>query len=118
MKRIWIDGVGIDDVSMEEALERAMEMDGETKVIFTPNAVMLDAARRDPEIGALLSHASLSLADGVGAMLAARRVGETLRTRIAGIDFGEALLARAEREGLRVFLLGGKEGVAASAAAR
>jgi N-acetylglucosaminyldiphosphoundecaprenol N-acetyl-beta-D-mannosaminyltransferase len=79
---------------------------------------MLDACRRDVRLGVMLGRASLSLPDGAGVLHAARRMGTPLRERVAGIDFGEALLCRAEEQGLRVFLLGGREGVAERAAER
>ncbi len=115
MGRIRICGVEIDNVTQKEALARALGA-GEVSVVFTPNALMLDACRRDGELAALLNRASLSLPDGMGVLLAARRCGTPLKARVAGIEFGEALLERAAREGLRVFLLGGKAGVAARAA--
>ena len=116
MERIEICGVGIDNLTKEVAVERALCRGEEPNLVFTPNAVMLDACRRDPALCRLLGRASLSLADGMGVIAAARRRGTPIGERIAGIDFGEALLARAARDGLRVFLLGGKEGVAFAAA--
>lgn len=117
MKSIYLQGVRIDDVTAEEAVEHALGQD-RTCFVVTPNAVMLDACRRDPRLCELLSRADLSLADGVGVTLSAKRQGTPLSGRVAGIEFGEALLARAARDGLRVFLLGGGEGVAETAAAR
>lgn len=116
MKRIRIDGVGIDNVTMAGAVECALTRGEEPNVIFTPNAVMLDACRRDASLASLLEHASLSVADGFGVLLAARRCGTPLCERVAGIELGEHLMARAAKEGLRVFLLGGGEGVANAAA--
>ena len=115
MSRIRIYGVEIDNVTQKEAVARALEA-GSVNVVFTPNALMLDACRRDGELVSLLNRASLSLPDGMGVVWAARRGGVPLKARVAGIEFGEALLERAAREGLRVFLLGGKAGVAARAA--
>jgi len=116
MERIEICGVGIDNLTMEAAVERALWRGAEPNLVFTPNAVMLDACRRDPAMRELLRRASLCLADGMGVIRAARRRGTPICERIAGIDFGEVLLARAARDGLRVFLLGGKDGVANAAA--
>ena len=110
MSRIRIYGVEIDNVTQKEAVARALEA-GSVNVVFTPNALMLDACRRDGELVSLLNRASLSLPDGMGVVWAARRGGVPLKARVAGIEFGEALLERAAREGLRVFLLGGKAGV-------
>ena len=115
MGEIKISGVRIDNITRRAAVARALD-EVETSVVFTPNALMLDACRRDGETAALLNHATLSLPDGAGVLWAARRRGTPLRERVAGIEFGEAMLAEAARRGLRVFLLGGGDGVAARAA--
>ena len=118
MKQIQLCGMKIDGVTCAEAVELALAEQRERPCwVVTPNAVMLDACRRDPSLSALLGRADLSLPDGAGVLLAARRAGTPLSCRVAGIDFGEALLARAQADGLRVFLLGGGEGVAQKAAA-
>lgn len=116
MDRIRLCGVGIDNITLEGAVRYALSFSEEPCVVFTPNAVMLDACKRNREVRALFSHASLALADGMGVVWAARRAGMPLRERVAGIEFGEALLSRAAEEGLRVFLLGGGDGVANAAA--
>ena len=111
-------GVRIDNVTPEEAVKLALSSKRRPCAVFTPNAVMLDACRKDPRLASLLCRASLSLPDGAGVLLAAKRKGTPLRVKVSGIDFGEALLKRAAREGLKVFLLGGKKGVARRAARR
>ncbi len=118
MQEIQLCGVRIDNITCAEAVETVLENREQTSVVFTPNAVMLEACRRDPSAVLLLNRATLSLPDGAGVLRAARRVGTPLRERVAGIDFGEALLARAAAEGLHVFLLGGRPGVAARAGER
>ncbi len=118
MKEIKLCGVRIDNMTCAEAVEAVLEDRGKTAVVFTPNAVMLSACRRDPAAASLLNRATLSLPDGAGVLRAARRVGTPLRERVAGIDFGEALLARAAAESMRVFLLGGRPRVAERAGKR
>ena len=117
-EKIELFGVKIDNLSKGLAVERALHSDEPTCRVVTPNAVMLDACRRDPALAELLRSATLSLADGMGVLLLARRQGTPLCERVAGIDFAEALLARAAQDGLRVFLLGGAQGVAEAAAKR
>ena len=114
--RISLCGVEIDNITLEDAVARAMEVGQEPCFAVTPNAVILEKCRKDPACAALCNRATLSLADGAGVLLAAKRQGTPLCERVAGIDFGEALLARAAKDGLRVFLLGGKAGVANAAA--
>ena len=112
MEEIKLYGVKIDNVTKEEAMYRALRATGEPCVVFTPNALMLERARKDTELSALLNRASLSLPDGAGVLWAAEKMGTPLRERVAGIDFGSEIIERAERSGLRVFLLGGAENVA------
>ena len=84
--------------------------------VFTPNAVVAAAAERDAALSALLHRADVLVADGYGCRLAARLSGEAPPPRIAGIDLAEALLASADTRGARVFLYGGRFGVAHRAA--
>ena len=116
MEEIKLYGVKIDNITKNEAVYRALRATGEPCVVFTPNALMLERARRDAELAQLLGRASLSLPDGAGVLWAAKKMGMPISERVAGIDFGAEILARAERAGLRVFLLGGGEGVAERAA--
>ena len=115
---VSINGVRIDNVTRESALQTAMEGTVHPCVVMTPNAVMLETCRRDKKCADLLNSASLSLPDGAGVMMAARRKGTPLSERVAGISFGEDVLAYAARNHLRVFLLGGEDGVARQAAQR
>lgn len=86
--------------------------------VFTPGATVAARAEREPSFKELLLRADLLLPDGRGCLFAARLCGTPLASQIAGIDFAEALLSRADGDGLRVFLYGGKAGVAERAAAR
>ncbi len=116
MSCIHLCGVKLDNVGLDEAVTLALSERDSPCWVVTPNAVMLDACRRDGQKAMLLNRATLSLADGSGVLLAARRQGTPLCERVAGIEFGEAIMERAAREGLRVFLLGGADGVAEKAA--
>lgn len=118
MSYIYLCGVRIDKLTAKEAVERALYGEERPCWVVTPNAVMLDACNRNAKNAELLNHASLSVADGIGVTIAARRQGTPLAERIAGIAFGEALMERAAKEGLRLFLLGGRAGVAERAAKR
>ncbi len=116
MSQIYLCGLKIDDVGLDEAAELALAEREDPFWVVTPNALMLDACRGDDRCRDLLNRASLSLADGAGVLLAARRQGTPLRERVAGIEFGEKILDLAAKRGLRVFLLGGGDGVAQKAA--
>lgn len=84
--------------------------------IFTPNAEIAYRAARQPSFAACLRRADLLLPDGVGITLAARLGGGRL-FRMPGIDFAEEMLRAAPPGGYRLFLLGGRPGVAAQAGA-
>lgn len=113
-----IGGVHFDGRKKEEILGYLEErlLDGKTTRVFTPNPIMVQTAKRNARLGTALKHADVNLADGVGILLGARLSGVPLPRRIAGIDFAEELVALAARRGLRLFLLGGKPGVADDAA--
>lgn len=88
---------------------------GDALTVFTPNAEMLAAARHNGALRSLLRCGDLLLPDGIGACILSRF---RIRRRIPGIEMGEALLSAAARRGDRVYLLGGKPGVARRAAVR
>ena len=113
-----IGGVRFDRRKKEEImqeLEERLSKDKTTRV-FTPNPLIVQRAKRDPRLANALARADVSLADGVGILLGARLSGAPLPHRIAGIDLAEEVVTLAERKGLRLFLLGGKPGVADDAA--
>ena len=116
--KIRVCGVEFDDLSAEEAVKRALQDTGEPCWVVTPNAKMLASCQRNPEERGLLNSAGMVLPDGMGVVRAAKRQGSPFRGRTAGIDFGEKLMEAAARRGERVFLLGGRDGVAALAAER
>lgn len=84
--------------------------------IFTPNAEILLRASKDRSLRDLLRSADFLLPDGVGVILASRLLGSPLPGRITGIDTAEWILSYAAKQGLSVYLLGGKPGVARDAA--
>lgn len=116
MKKIELCGVRIDALTLDGAVEEALRERGETCTVVTPNALMLERCRRDRALATVLNRATLSLPDGKGVLLAAKRMKKPLPMRVSGIDFGERLMQRAADRGLRVFLLGAEAGVGEIAA--
>ena len=117
-KRVNLFGLEINDISRTRALElaRVSILGGESRVFFTPNLEMLEEARKNEETRKILNSASILIPDGSGVILASRFRGKPIENKIAGIDFGEDLIALAEKEDARVFLLGGARGIAKRAA--
>lgn len=116
MAKVTVCGIRFDDLNADEAVRRVLRDDCEAQTVVTPNALIAEACASNPAYRRLVNSASLVLPEGVGIASAARRQGTPLRGRVAGIDFGERLLAEAAKRGERVFLLGGRDGVAPAAA--
>jgi N-acetylglucosaminyldiphosphoundecaprenol N-acetyl-beta-D-mannosaminyltransferase len=80
-----------------------------------PEFVML--AGRDAAFRIALEQADLCMADGVGLLWAARRLGRPLPERVTGSDALPLIAERAAQQGWRLYLLGAAPGVAERAAA-
>jgi N-acetylglucosaminyldiphosphoundecaprenol N-acetyl-beta-D-mannosaminyltransferase len=93
------------------ALDWMLSMsDGKMRVAVTGNPIMVMAARKDPEFAGILRDADLLVPDGVGILWAARKANRELPERVTGVDLTQYLLHK--KPSPRVFLLGGKPGVA------
>ena len=66
--RIDVLGVGFDNVTMEEAVSRGMELAREagTHYVVTPNPEIVEVCRENPEAKTAVNGASLVLPDGIG----------------------------------------------------
>lgn len=115
--QVSILGLPIENVTMEEAVNEVYGFFAarESKMIVTPNAEILQMFDQRPEVREALMQADYVVPDGVGVLLAAKRLGQPLKEKVAGIELGTHLLERSAQEGKRVFFLGAKPGVAEAA---
>ncbi len=116
--KIDVLGVAFDDLTMDEAVARGLALargDGFAYAV-TPNPELVMMAQKDPDYAGALAGAGLTLADGVGVIYAAKLLGRPLKGRVPGVDFAGRLMEAMAREGLSLFLLGAKPGVAERAA--
>lgn len=119
-ERVEILGVGVHRTRGERVIERTRERmaAGERLTIAYANAHTLNLAVRDERFRAALNRCDLLLNDGVGVGLAARFKGRPFDENLNGSDFNLRLLETAARDGWKVFLFGGRPGVADVAAAK
>ncbi len=117
--QVSILGLPIKNVTMEEAVNDVYGFFAarENKMVVTPNAEILQMFDGRPEVREALLQADYVVPDGVGVLLAAKRLGTPLKEKVAGIELGIHLLERSAKEGKRVFFLGAKPGVALAAKA-
>lgn len=107
-------GVRFNRVTMKQALEEIdviMEEVG-PKLIVTANTEMVMLANQDPLLFEIIQRAALVVPDGVGIVWASRVLNRPLEERVPGVELMDALLAKSEKKGWRVFFLGAKPGVA------
>lgn len=116
--RVNVLGVGFDNLTMAEAVDRGMELlRGEgAHYVVTPNPEIVEVCRENPEAMEAVNGADLVLADGIGVIKGAAMLGTPLKERCPGIEFAAGLMERMAGEKLSLFLLGAKPGVAEQAA--
>ncbi len=115
--RVDVLGVGFDNLTMEEALDRGMELlhSPGAHYVATPNPEIVEICRENLAARQAVNGASLVLADGIGIIKGARILGTPLKARVPGIEFAAGLMARMAEKGLSLYLLGAKPGVAEAA---
>jgi len=113
-------GVPFHTITPDEALDTLESYFSEQKnhIVVTPNPEGVMQARRNPEMANAIKGADLSLADGMGIVLAAKLKRLKIPGRVRGYDTTLSLFQRlsAKRE-FTVYLLGAKPGVAENAKA-
>lgn len=110
-------GVRFDDLAPDEMVRTAASLiqAGGFHYAVTPNPEFILAARDNPAFRDALNQADLSMPDGIGVVYASKILGRPLPHRVPGIDFASALMDWMAKEGLRLYLLGAKPGVAQKA---
>ena len=120
MSRIDILNIRFDSVTATEASDRIFSECKNKKAlpftVVTPNPIIVMNAQKNKQLFTALQNADLSLADGIGIISAAKRMGTPLPERVTGIDTGYAVLEKLAEIGGSIYLLGAKPGVAEQAA--
>jgi len=117
-ERIKIGRAFVDATSFSETLDILVDhalLRKPATYVVTPNAQHVVMLEDDAQFREIYDHAGMVLPDGASLLGAARILGSKFKERITGIDIFQGLCERAAREGLRVFLLGGRPGAASVA---
>ncbi|NJD02564.1 MAG: WecB/TagA/CpsF family glycosyltransferase [Ruminiclostridium sp.] len=117
-KTIDILGIQVDSIEMQEAMEVINNWltEKKTHTLYTPNAEILMAAQRDPELKEILNNADMLVADGAGVVLASKILQRPVPEKVSGIDLVKKSFTRLSKGRNPYFLLGSKPGVAEAAA--
>lgn len=116
--RLNVLGVGVDTYSMEDAanvLVAAMEQDKPFSV-YTPNSEIILYAYNNPDYMKILNRGDMITPDGIGVVYASKILKRPLSERVGGFDLANLVLQKIAGTGKRVYLFGGKPGVAEEAA--
>lgn len=114
MDRINILGVNVDMVTISEAVDKIISFLKGDKVhtVYTPNSEIIMEAHRNPDFEKVLNEADLMTADGIGVVYASKYLKKPLKERAAGYDIARLLLQKLNYTNHKLFLFGGKPGVA------
>ena len=115
--RINVLGVGFDNMTMGEAVDRGMELlhSPGTHYVVTPNPEIVEICRENLAARQAVNAADLVLPDGIGVVKGAGMLGTPLKEKVPGIEFAAGLMERMAAEGRSLYLLGAKPGVAETA---
>ncbi len=114
MEKINILGVNVDKITNGEAVEKVVKMLDEkgNHAVFTPNSEIILMAYKDPEFCDILNSADLLTADGIGVVYASKILRNPLSERVAGYDVACGVIDEIAKTGHRLYLFGGKPGIA------
>ena len=110
-RKIDILGVDFDNLTPQEFLTSLQK-----GVVFTPNVDHMMKLRHDPEFASVYQRADFKICDSQIVMYASRFLGTPLKAKLSGSDlFPWFCEHHKENENIRIFLLGGRAGVAKEA---
>lgn len=110
-------GVGVDSVTMNEALNQIENyfVERKPRLIATANAEMLMRATQDEELKSILNSADLVVPDGAGTVWAAHHLGYDMPERVAGYDLAQELMKNSPAKNRRIYFFGSAPNVAEKA---
>lgn len=117
MDKVNILGVNVDKVTIPEAADKIYDMLSESRPhwIFTPNSEIIMQAYKNKTFCDILNKADMLTADGIGVVYASKILDNPISERAAGYDIACQVIEKIAHSGHRLYLFGGKEGVAETA---
>lgn len=117
MDKLSIMGVRINNVTMDQVLNFAEEKieKNDRYIIYTPNTEIIMMCRKDEEFLNLMNKSDINIPDGIGLIYAAKLKKHPLKEKVAGYDLSMNLLKMANDKGFKLYVIGGKPGVAEAA---
>ncbi|MBR4950072.1 MAG: WecB/TagA/CpsF family glycosyltransferase [Clostridia bacterium] len=118
MEKVKIRDVFIDNVTLEEAVEKTIELSKtmSANIVITPNAEIAQLCHENEKLKEVVNSAQLVVPDGIGVVMASKIIGKPLKEKVAGYEVAKNLFPHLEKENLSVFFFGSKPGVAQTAA--
>ena len=116
--RIILMGCAMDDLTMEETLDRIEEFvrSGRPHQHVVVNVDKVVKAAKDPQLREIINRCDLINVDGMPIVWASRVLGKPLKGRVTGVDLFERLLERAAQKGWGVYFLGAREEIVSQVA--
>jgi len=118
-EKINIRGVQFDSVSLDGAVDILIAnlKNGTQAALYTPNSEIVQSCIDSPELYEIINSGDLIIPDGIGVVKAGRILGTPFEYgKVAGIEVGEELIRRVAGTDYKVYFLGGKPGIAETAA--
>lgn len=117
MNKVNILGVKVDRIGIEDSAKKIFSFlsDDRCRKVFTPNSEIIMNGYKDEKFAEILNSADLLTADGIGVVKAAQILGKPVPERAAGFDIACRLLEMVAKSDYKLFLFGGKPGIAEKA---
>lgn len=117
MSRIKFLNTEVDNLTMDEAIERIDELviSKKPSYVVTPNVDHIVKLETDNEFKDVYKEADLILTDGMPLIWISKLNGNPIKEKVSGSDLFPNVCKLAAKKGYKVFLLGAAEGVAIKA---
>lgn len=117
MQTIKMFGTKIHNLTLEEVsvILKNYLKGSSLKTVYTPNTEIIMAIKESESLRSLINDGDLIIPDGIGLIYASRLRKNPLKERVTGFDTTIKLLEIADKYKYRLYLLGGREGVAKDA---